>query len=475
MIRLDGLSTIQLLNTKPGVYQHTLKIGIFDTSEVPGGWSFEKFKDSMRDSHQAWPIFRCKIMHVPFGLHHPVWVDDPDFSLDYHMRYVSCPPPADNRALCALISQIYAYPLDPSKPLWLTWVIDGLADGQVALVTLLHHSYVDGTGASRMMESYLTPEPRDIVPGKTEWHPEETPTKLRLIVDALRDIPLSLIRGVPKLVKARRKVRAVQKQYVDVGGPESEFLNPFRDCRDSPFNIELSAGRTFVFETLSFEGFRSVAKQFDVTVNDLFLAIIADVFRRFMQRCGYDPDEGPLLGAIPFQRRPPVELDDMIGNKTSVNWLWLPTHLTDYVERLTFAHKHALIMKDHFETMEGADTSSLMEIVPLPVLTLMDKRAKDDPHHFGTSANALLSNVKGPTKPLHWGRMKMTNWISMGQITQGMGVNCTVWSYAGKFNLCFLIDKKLQTDGWDLVEHFKETLALYEKLSQESARLVTSA
>ena len=97
------------------------------------------------------PMLRWKFLKVPFGLHHPVWVDDPEFDLDYHVRRIACPTPGDRAALCDLISQVYAYQMDLSKPLWMLWVAEGLEHGQVALVTLLHHAYTDGTGAARLL------------------------------------------------------------------------------------------------------------------------------------------------------------------------------------------------------------------------------------------------------------------------------------------------------------------------------------
>lgn len=472
MHRLDGVSTYLLLREEAGGYQHTLKIGIFDTSSFPGGWDFDRFKQGFERGMELLPIFRCKVMRVPLGLHRPVWVEDPEFSVGYHLRYASCPPPGDNKALCALISQIYAYRLDPTKPLWQTWVIDGLADKQVAIVTLLHHAYTDGTGAARLMERFFKPEPGDGMPEMMTWHAEEAPGKLALVLASLRDIPGSLVTALPRVIKGMRQMRRVNRQYADSGGGSAP--NPFRDSRDSPFNILLSHERTFVFETFDFSPIRATSKAFGVTVNELFLAIVADVFRQFMLERGYDADKGPLLATIPLERRPPVEQDDMVGNKTSADYLWLPVHLADPVERLHYAHVSSETMKAHFKAIEGADPGSIMEILPLFFFRLPDWIVKHRKYAIGQNANALLSNVKGPSSPLYWGKIPMTNWISMGQINQGTAINTTVWSYAGKFNLCVMADKKLLPDGWAMMDHFRESFDLYKDLANRPEKLAAS-
>ena len=115
MRRLDGVSAFLLACEKPGAFQHTLKIGIYDTQDVPGGWSYQSFRDDFVRHLPLSPILRWKLQRVPFNLHRALWVDDPDFDIDYHLRHIVCPAPGDNRALCALGH--------PEPPAW----TDGLA------------------------------------------------------------------------------------------------------------------------------------------------------------------------------------------------------------------------------------------------------------------------------------------------------------------------------------------------------------
>ena len=468
MRRLDGLSAFLLAGEKPGVYQHTLKIGIYDTSDVPGGWSYEAFRDDLERRLPLAPILRWKLQRVPFNLHRPLWVDDPDFDLDYHLRHIVCPAPGDNRALSTLISQLYAWPLDFSKPLWQMWFTEGLPGGKVALITLLHHAYTDGTGASRAMEQFLSTQPvagPDAMPAaaSTPWIPEPTPGKVRLVLSAVRDVPVSLARGVPQLIHGIRELRSLRRQYAKARRELPP--DPFRDSRDSPFNVWLTHGRTFVFETFPLARVRDVAHRLNVTINDLLLASSATVYRDFMHEHGFDPNLGPLVATIPFQRRPPREQDDNIGNQTTADYMWLPVQVADPMQRLQ-ATKHSCdVMKEHIKAAQGADTLSVLEIVPPKLLQLPDWLVSHNKRHIGLDANVLMSNVVGPREPLYWGRMRLSNWISMGQIRQGMGINVTVWTYTDKFNLCILADRKLLPDGWAMMDRFRDAFAEYEHLA----------
>jgi WS/DGAT/MGAT family acyltransferase len=445
---MDGLSAFMLEQERTGAYMHTLKIAILDPSGDPGGWDFKRFRHNLASRIHLLPMFRWKFLRVPFGLHHPVWVDDPDFELDYHVRRIACPSPGDRAALCDLISQVYAWQMDLSKPLWMMWVVEGLEDGKVALVTLLHHAYTDGTGAARFLTRVYSEQPEDIEAVPVHWSPEPTPGALALLGRALVDLPVTLSRCLPRIVRGVLNLRQMKRKH-RVSGQE---LPPSvtRDSRDSPFNVMLSKGRTFVFETFELDDIRALSKEFGVTINDVFVAAAAGAYRNFMASRDFDPDSGPLVTAIPVSKRPPLEEDDFIGNQTSADYLALPVHLDDPAARLEASRHAGNIMKAHLAEAEGLDISSVLEVSPPVLLHLLDWFvAKKEGKFSGIWGNAALSNVPGPRQPLYLGRMAMSNWVSMGQIFHGMALNTTVWSYAGQFNLCILADRKLLPDGWE--------------------------
>ncbi len=463
MRRMDGLSAFLLEQENTGAYQHTLKISILDTSNLPGGWSFEKFRDSVARRIHLLPMLRWKFLKVPFGLHHPVWVDDPQFDVDYHLRRVACPTPGDRKAFCELVSQVYAWKMDMSRPLWVCWVVEGLEDDQVALVTLVHHAYTDGAGAARLLTRFYTTSTEHVEPNIEPWTPEPTPGRLALLGRALIDLPVTLIRCLPRIGNGIVNVRRMNRKYRESGHELPPSV--LKDTPVSPFNIMLGYGRTFVFETFDLQDIRTISKGFGVTINDLFVAAAAGAYRRFMQSRGFDPQAGPLVTGIPVSKRPPPEEDDCIGNMTSADYLALPVHLEDPLERLKAAKHGSDVMKEHIVAAEGMDLSSILEITPPALLKLLAWVVKKSEGRFsGIWGNAALSNVPGPREPLHLGNISLSNWISMGQIFHGMALNTTVWSYAGKFNLCILADRHLLPDGWELIGYFREAFDEYRTL-----------
>jgi diacylglycerol O-acyltransferase len=463
MRRMDGLSAFLLEQEKTGAYQHTLKISMLDTSGMPGGWSFEKFRESIARRLHLTPMFRWKFLPVPFGLHHPVWVDDPQFDLDYHLRRVACPAPGDRKAFCELVSQVYAWKMDLSRPLWVCWVVEGLENDEVGLVTFVHHAYTDGSGAARLLTRFYTTSEERVEPGVEQWTPEPTPGRLALLGRALVDLPLTLFKCLPQIGNGIVNVRRMNRKYRESGRelPPSVLA----DSRDSPFNVMLGSGRTFVFETLDLQDIRTMSKGFGVTINDLFVAAAAGAYRRFMIARGFDPDTGPLVTAIPVSKRPPLEEDDFIGNMTSADYLPLPVHLADPVERLQASKHGGDVMKEHIVAASGMDISTILEITPPVVLKLLAWFVKKTEGRFsGIWGNAALSNVPGPREPLFLGEIPMSNWVSMGQIFHGMALNTTVWSYAGQFNLCVLADRNLLPDGWEMIGYFREAFDEYRAL-----------
>ena len=466
MRRMDGVSAFLFHQEQSGAIMHTLKISIMDISEIPEGWNYELFRKSVANRLHELPMFRWKALKVPLGLHHPVWVDDPDFDLDYHLRRIACPSPGDRKAFCELVSEVYAWPLDLTKPLWLCWVVEGLENDEVALVTLVHHAYTDGSGAARLLHKIYSVSRSEAEPDRQmTWKPERTPGKLELAVRALIDLPRTWISSLPKIRHGMAKVREMKKKYRESGRelPPSAFS----DTRDSPFNIMVGRGRTFVFDTLPLDDIRALSKGFGVTINDLFVAASAGAYRKFMQTRGFDPDTGPLVTAIPVSKRPPLEEDDMIGNKTTTDYLAMPVHLSDAEARLKAAAHAGKVMKEHLVAAEGFDLSTIIEVTPPLFIRLLDWVVKHKEGKFGIWGNAAISNVPGPREHLYMGSMKLKNWISMGMIAHGLGLNTTVWSYAGQFNICILADKNLLPDGWELAGYFRDAFGEYQQLLAE--------
>jgi diacylglycerol O-acyltransferase len=467
MIRMGGADAMMLSNETPRAYMHTFKVSILDPSTDPDGWSFEKYYEDFANRIHLVPSFRWKYAHAPFGINHPMWVDDPNFNLAYHVRRVGCPAPGDQKALCEFMSSVYAYQLDRSRPLWMSWVVEGLQDGKVAIVMLLHHAYVDGVGASFNLQRLSSPEygwkPDPVPP----WQPRPWPSWLKRLWWGSRDLPKVLRKHLPKVVSGLRKKKALDQRIAQEG--RSPHPSPGM-MQHTPLNVSLSYGRTFVCDSMPLEKFKRVSKGFGVTINDVFLCCAAGVLRHLLKDKRYDPDQHPLIAGTPFAGTRPEGWQGL-GNFATVDYCWVHSEIEDPVARLRASHKAAVEMKEHMkETLAaGVDLSSLLQICPPWVMGLVRWYINRKQGDIGMFGNVVLSNVPGPREPLYFDTYKMDGWFSTGQVFDGSSINITLWSYCEDANLCILADEKVIPDGWVPYGYFVEELDKLVALIPETA------
>ncbi len=457
MQRMGGADAFMLAMETPRAYMHTFKVAIMDPSTDPEEWSFEKFRDDFAKRIHLIPYMRWKYANAPLGLNHPLWIEDEDFNLDYHLRHVALPAPRDHKALCKFMSEVYAYQLDRSRPLWKCWVVEGLEGDMIAAVTMLHHAYVDGVGASYGMEQLYRDEPGDLPNFTPEWNPRHRPTWLMQLWLALVDWPGVVLKNLPKVIMGLRQKKALEQQYEREGRPPHP--NPTM-MHQTPLNAVLSYGRTFVCDSMPIADFKAVAKGMGVTINDVFLCCAAGAIRQLFLEGSYNPDHNPLIAATPFAGERPEGMEG-IGNFVTLDYCWLHTDIADPLERLRASSKAANEMKEHLKqsVAMNADFSAIMRIMP-PWLGralgwYLRERKRGSVSMF---ANVALSNVPGPRKPLYFGHARLHNWFSTGQIIDGTCLNMTMWSYCDNVNLCVLADKKVMPDGWKLFNYFVDEL-----------------
>jgi len=155
---LDGPSAFLVRSDASHAHQHTLKIAVLDFSGDPAGYRFENVFALIEEGVKAHPHLKWKISNVPLGLNHPFWVQDTDFDIWNHVRRIACPAPGDRATFCALVAQLYAQHLPLDLPLWSACIVEGLENGQVAMVSMFHHAYSGGVGTSIMLEGLAHPE-----------------------------------------------------------------------------------------------------------------------------------------------------------------------------------------------------------------------------------------------------------------------------------------------------------------------------
>ena len=212
MRRLTGLDASFLYLETPNNHMHVAATYVYDPATGPEGHSFERVKQLVANRLHLLPPFRWRLVEVPFGLHHPLWIEDPDFDLDYHVRRASLPAPGDDRVLAEFAADFMSRPLDRRHPLWEMYVVDGLAGGKIAILSKTHHAAIDGASGAELTANLLDVSPETVVypPQDPPWVPERVPSDAEMLTYALKSLvrqPAKFVEAVKTSVKAALSVR----------------------------------------------------------------------------------------------------------------------------------------------------------------------------------------------------------------------------------------------------------------------------
>jgi diacylglycerol O-acyltransferase / wax synthase len=455
--RMNGVEAMLLRADRGSAYQHTLKIAIVDPSEDPDGWSFDRYRAIVEHQLRMVPSMRQRYVDTPLGIHHPLWIDDPDFDLDVHLRRVVCPPPGNLKQFCTLVEQVYCHPLDRNRPLWQIWVVEGLEGGRVALLALVHHAYSDGAGMRAILEAMTTTEPCDVpapLNSDTQTATTKRPSGLRHAAWGLRDLPPTL-RQLGPGIRALRKRIQLEREFA-ARGVNDRPLGADRQ-QPQPFGGTLGPGRRFACRTVPLTVMREVGKTLGGTINDVFLSCVAGSVRAFLSSGG-EPPATPLVAAILLTTKPVAERPFLGGNYSSADDVWLHAEIADPVHRFMASHLSAEATKQHFKTVSDADPFALVDLVPGPMMSALARFDERTGGRLMPINNVIVSNVRGPEEARYIGRWRLQQWFSTGQVLHGATLNFTGWSYEGEFNLCVLASSRQVPNAWPLVEGFQVAL-----------------
>lgn len=443
MRRLSGMDTAFLYLETPTAHMHVQAVMLLDPSTVPGGYSFEKIKAHLAARLPALPEFRRRVGWVPFDLHRPIWFDDPDFDLDYHLHHIAVPAPGTPDQLADIISDIAGRPLDRDRPLWDFWVIEGVETGAaVAVVARMHHATIDGVSGSSLVTSILDLEPSPVAPVPVdEWEPEHKPSDIEMVRHAIvsrmrRPMPYAFALATPNIVRSAIGITRVRRDpNLPSGG------TPFNTPR-TPWNAPLTAHRKVAFASVSLEEVKAIKVALDCTVNDVVLATATGALRRYLQFLDALPDR-PLIASCPVSVRTEDTAHIESANKVSSMFVSLPTHLDDVEAQV-----------DH---IRGATKGAKEEHHAMGARTLMELGELAGPLSFGLASrllgglagrgavpiNLVISNVPGPPFPLYLAGARVVSLLPLGPPIEGAGLNVTVLSYLDRMDWGFIACREL--------------------------------
>ncbi len=397
--RLSSIDAAFLAMEAPERHMHVGGLFVFAPPDGDRRFSFRAFLELVRSRLHLVPRYRQKVVAPPFQLARPVWVDDPQFDLSYHVRHAALPAPGTTQQLTEYAARILSRPLDRGRPLWELYVVEGLEDGQVALLGKNHHAMIDGISGMDIATVMLdtAPDGSDALPPPVPWRPQPTPTGAALAAEAVKDLlasPAELVESVGRLAEAPRTA-ARRAAQVGRGVARVARANLAHPAPRSILNQPPGAHRRFAIGQLALADAKHVKDAFRTTVHDVVLAVVADATGRYLRHRGAPTERVWLRAMVPISTRSSSERH-RLGNRIVSVFVDLPMEELDPVERLRVCHDAMREIRSSHAAVGAGFLLGLGEYAP-PTIHAMAARVAVHARLF----NFLVTNVPGPQRPIY--------------------------------------------------------------------------
>ena len=468
MHRLSGQDAYFLYQETPSALMHTLKILVCEP--VPREGTGADFHEIVRKSMGLLPLFQYRVVPVPLGLHHPVVINTGGFDYEMHVHRIAVPAPGGREQMDQVIGEVAAGALDRSRPLWEVWILEGLEGGRIAYVMKMHHVLADGAASATYLSRVLYRDPdgaRSLV--LPEFPAEDEPSQLRLAAGALRELLRDFARLPALLKESARRRKLIEARNRQASIIPAEPYSP--EIPKLPFNRALSNLRNYATAQFGLADFRVLKEGLGGTINDVVLGVIAGALRRYLLLHCALPDR-PLVCAIPVSADNETAAARTSGNNVAYFHVRLRTDIADFDERYQCTREQAAAAKEVLELLGRETAREWMQYIPPQIFSW--RRHHDyrvhaaDRKDFALSGNLIVSNVPGPREIRVTARGdRCVALYSAGPLTEGTGLNLTLWSYSGQMYLGAIACKKAIPDLPRLVDFINEEFALF----MEQARL----
>jgi WS/DGAT/MGAT family acyltransferase len=407
------------------------------------------------------PRYRQRVAEVPGHLANPVWVDDPDFDITYHVRRSGLPRPGTEAQLLDLVSRLASRPLDRTRPLWEAYLVEGLSDHRVAVVTKTHPALVDGLSALDLGQVLLDVDPDAPTPPAGEWRPRRPPNGAVLVWQALDEYARRPSAVVEAARGAITDVRATATRLPGVvGGLLRTARKAIMPAPQSPLNASVSRQRRIAVARAELGDLKMIRKAHGGTVNDVLLTVVTGALREWLLSRGE-----PVVAGTSVRALVPVSMqaeDDAPGNRVSSYLVDLPVGEPNprvRLARLSYAMRGIAL---HGQSV-GADSLIALTGFAPPTLHALGARAAR-----GLSRrlfNLVVTNVPGPQLPLYAAGSRMLEVFPVVPLARGQGLSIGMTSYDGRVYFGLNADRDVVGD----------VDVLADLLEQEVAQLVETA
>ncbi|HEX9313836.1 MAG TPA: wax ester/triacylglycerol synthase family O-acyltransferase [Actinomycetota bacterium] len=480
MRRLSGQDDGFLLLELPEQPMQTIVLAVLRPGPE-GPVQVEAVRRHMAARLHELPAFRWRVVPVPLGLSHPLFVEDPDFEVARHVRHAVLPEPGGDGELESLCARLAEQRLDRGRPLWQMTLVDGLAGGRQAIVLEIHHALMDGFATlatlARIFSGSADPalDPARGLDGDPGGSPgasprDRLPGGVRLVAGAIGYQARVLVR-LPGLVATTRRGAAAVKQRrseAAVKAPDAGVDTPL-----STINRGFTAERRYARTWLPLEEVRRVKEAAGVTVNDVVLAVVAGALRSYLEARGELPGR-PLVASVPVGMEDPGAPPRVTGNRFSRLTTSLATDVADPWTRLATI---AAVTREAKVCLDLAGRQLLadwLEYLPPLLGEPAVRRVQAARHNPGTTpakldANVVVSNVRGPPEPWQFGSAVVEEMYLAGPPNGGVGVTIVAWDYAGRLLLGLLSFADSVEDPGELTAGLHRGLAELVEAAERAA------
>jgi WS/DGAT/MGAT family acyltransferase len=454
----------------PSIHMHVASTAIFDPSTVPGGYSFEGVKQLVEERLPLLPPFRRVIKSIPFELHHPLWLEDPHFDLDYHVRRAALPAPGGPTELAEFAAEAMSRPLDRNRPLWEMYVVEGLENGMIATVTKVHHAAIDGVSGAELTVNLLDlqPEPAPVPEPETPWEPDRIPSDMELVGYAISSLvrqPVLGFKAIRRTVETVLNTRRRNRQP-DINPPPGFFSAP-----RTSINCSITPWRRLAFTEVSLDDIKMVKNALGGTVNDVVLALCSGALRQYFAERG-ETLESSLQAMVPISVRTEEQKGTM-GNQVSSLLVSLASDIEDPVERLHAISQGTTGAKEQEKAISAATLTSEWAEFAAPALAARAARLYSRTKIADRTRplfNVTISNVPGPNFPLYSAGARMVAMYPMGPIMDGGALNITVMSYMGVVHFGLVGCRETIPELWRIADGVDAAMEELRKAADNAAK-----
>ncbi|WP_396926593.1 wax ester/triacylglycerol synthase family O-acyltransferase [Mycolicibacterium sp.] len=414
------------------------------------GLSYETLLETVERRLPQIPRYRQKIREVTLGLARPVWVDDPDFDITYHVRRSALPSPGSDAQLHELIARLGSRPLDRSRPLWEMYLIEGLAKNRLAIYTKSHQALVNGMTALEIGHVVADRSQKPPTFGEDIWIPSREPTNGQLLLGAVGEW----------LARPRMQMQAVSSAIGELARNSGEVVDLARRLTDvartvargtapsSPLNTKVSRNRRFTVAVGSLADYRAVRSRYDCDVNDVVLAVIAGALRNWLLSRGEPVTTSSTVRAMAPTSVYPEAVLESSGPGQAISEVApflvdLPVGEGNAVVRLSqIAHT----TESHSAAASLVDARTIVTLSGFAPPTLHAMGTRVATQFSARQFNLLITNVPGPQSQMYVAGAKLLEIFAVPPLLHNQVLAIGVTSYCGMLYFGINADRDAMSD-----------------------------